>query len=107
VCWAVDWECKDIGETFTNSPATVGLEYVTDDSDTAYKHAYADMASNSFDPACSGVSCVCLFRIWRDVDGGSCSGTPSADDYGADAILYEFDVHIKYDTIGSQSETSK
>jgi len=104
VCWRMDWECKDIGETFTNTPATVSMAYVVDDADTAYLHAYADAAGNSFDPLCSGVSCICMFRLWRDVsgDGGTCS-----DDYAADAILYEFDIHYQSDSVGSYLEASK
>lgn len=105
VCWAVDWECKDIGETFSNSPATVDMEYVVDDDDTAYRHAYADAGADAFDPGCSGVSCICKFRIWRDVDGGSCAAL--GDDYAADAILYEFDIHYLSDTMGSRLELSK
>jgi len=104
VCWAIDWECKDVGETFAGS-ATLPMVYVTDDADTAELHAYAETAS--FDPLCAGLSCICKFRIWRDIDGGSCSGTPADDDYGADAILYEFDIHYQMDQPGSVGEATK
>lgn len=103
VCWRVDWECKDIGETFTNSPATLSLAYLVDDADTAFLHAYAEY-DGGFDPDSDNVSAICKFRIWRDVSG---DGASCADDYAADAILYEFDLHYQSDTLGSSQEGVK
>ena len=102
VCWRVDYDCKDIGETFTGSlGTTLSLGYVIDDADTANLHA---LAGYDFDPAFDSVSGICIFRVWRDVsgDGGTC-----ADDYAADAILYEFDLHVKSDRTGSRNLYTK
>jgi hypothetical protein len=97
VVFKIDYECADIGETFTNSlGTTLTLTYEIDDSDTAFKHAYAD--TTLFNPGFSGVSGMCLMRLWRDV---------SEDDYAADAIVYELDVHFISDTVGSTNELSK
>ena len=103
VCWRVDFECADIGETFTNSlGTTISLEYEIDDGDTAFLHAFAEKTMG--DPAFSIVSGMCIMRLWRDVsgDGGTC-----ADDYAADAILYEFDIHYQMDQPGSITDMLK
>ena len=103
VCWRVDYECKDIGETFANSlGTTISLTYEVDDADTAYLHAIADLTMG--DPGFSGVSGMCIMRLWRDVSG---DGASCADDYAADAILYEFDIHYQFDQPGSVSEWLK
>jgi hypothetical protein len=97
VVWKVDYECTDIGETFNNAlGTTLTLTYETDDGDTAYLHAYAD--ATLADPGFSGVSGICVLRLWRDV---------SEDDYAADAIVYEFDIHYQMDAPGSYAETGK
>jgi len=103
VCWRISYECADIGETFGNTlGTTLSMTYEVDDSDTAYKHAYAKV--EMADPGFSGVSGMCMARIWRDVSG---DGAGCDDDYAADAILYEFDIHYLSDTVGSELETSK
>ncbi len=96
VVFKVDYDCKDIGETFTGAlGATITLTYEVDDADTQYLHAYADA---SLTPAFNGVSGICIMRLWRDV---------SEDDYAADAIVYELDLHYQVDQPGSRQETTK
>ncbi len=103
VCWRVDYECGDIGETYANSlGTTISLTYEVDDADTAYLQALASLTMG--DPAFSAPSGMCIMRLWRDVSG---DGASCADDYAADAILYEFDIHYQMDQPGSISEMLK
>jgi hypothetical protein len=98
VSFKLDYDCKDIGETFTGAlGTTASFTYVIDDGDTDGLHAHAEV-TGGFDPGFSGLSGICIFRIWRDV---------SDDDYAADAELFEFDVHIQMNKPGSQQETVK
>lgn len=102
VCWSIDYDCKDIGETFNGAilPTTLTMTYAVDDDDTAFKHAIAEV---SFDPAFNGVSGICQIELFRDISGsGGC-----LDDYLADAVLYEFDIHYQADVGGSVSESQK
>ena len=69
---------------------------VIDDADTAFLNAYAQVTIT--DPGFSGTSGMCLTRLWRDVSG---------DDYAADAIVYEFDIHYQRDQPGSRTEFTK
>lgn len=103
VCFRIDYECADIDEIFTNAlGTTLSFAYTVDDGDTAYHHSIAGATLSN--PGFSGVSGMCVIRLWRDVsgDGGTC-----ADDYGADAAVYEFDFHYQTDQPGSVGETSK
>ncbi len=94
VVFKMDYDCKDIGETFTGAlGTTLTMTYIIDDADTASLHALTGHAG--FDPGFSGVSGMCIVRIWRDV---------SEDDYAADAELYEFDVHYQFAQPGSRTE---
>lgn len=102
VCFRVDYDCKDIAETFTNAlGTTISAAYEVDDSDTAWKHAYMDA---SFDPAFTGVSGICIMRLWRDVSG---DGASCLDTYEVDVKLYEFDIHYQMDQPGSVGEVTK
>lgn len=97
VVFKLDYDCKDIGETFTGSlGATLTFAYITDDADTADLHARAGHVG--FDPAFVGVSGMCMMRLWRDV---------SEDDYAADVVVHEFDVHYQLDQPGSRAEAVK
>ena len=97
VLFRLSYECADRGEVFTNSlGTTIDFVYFIDDDDTAYKHAIA--AVTLTDPGFSGTSGMCIARLWRDVSG---------DDYAADAIVYEFDVHYQRDQPGSGTQRTK
>lgn len=97
VAWKISYECADMGETFTNSlGTTLALAESVSDSDTAYKQALAQGTMS--DPDFSSTSGMCMIRFWRDV---------SEDDYAADAILYEFDLHYQSDQRGSETQTTK
>lgn len=98
VVWKLSYECADMGEVYTNSlGTTVTMTYVVDDEDTAFLNAYA--STTMVNPKFSKTSGMCIMRLWRDVS--------DPDDYGADAILYEFDVHYQMDIPGSIGELLK
>jgi len=93
VLFRLSYECADRGETFGNSlSTTIDLAYFIDDDDTAFKQAIAEVTLT--DPGFSGISGMCITRLWRDVSG---------DDYAADAIVYEFGVHYQTDQPGSRT----
>ena len=46
------------------------------------------------------MSCICSFVIQRDHDA-------AADDYAADAKMWEFDLHYQLDSLGSIEEYLK
>lgn len=100
VVWKIDYDWKNVGETYTGSLGTTlalsDTEGFTND-DTAHKHSIyaADITD-----ATKTVSSIMLIRLYRDHDD-------AGDTYGADVKLYQFDIHYMIDQPGSYGEYTK
>jgi len=97
VNWGFEYTWADQEGTFGASTTL----YISDAADgVAKKHQYASFGE-IISPV-TGLSSCMAFRIFRDATGAG--GT---DDYGSDAFLLEFDIHIVTDTSGSSQELVK
>lgn len=82
VTWCLDYSCANIGDTF---PSKSTLCINDEASGTSFDHQMTSMMNltNSLT-----ASSQCMTRIYRN-------GTGSADTYGSEAFLIEFDVHYQ------------
>ena len=102
VLWQLDYEWKNVGETFDgdypNQLQVTETASGTPDTDTAWKHLISPFGP--VEMADLRISCMMLWRLSR-------IGGDAADTYGADARLLEFDVHFQADNLGSLQEFIK
>ena len=101
VAWQIEYQIAGVNAVFPGS-WTSEIVYNTvagtPDTDTVDKHLISSFTD--IDMTGELLSTVILFRISR-------IGGDSGDTYGADARLYEFDVHYQIDGVGSALEFIK
>ena len=100
VHWGLEYTFADIGGLFPTTTIinTVSGDVVpVEDPKVAYRH-YMSEFSTTIPGTGKSLSSMLLCRLFRDV---------ANDDYGADAIALEFDIHYEIDAWGSPEEYSK
>jgi hypothetical protein len=95
VKWILDYDCANINGTY-NTITTVSSTQAA--GGTAHKQNI--VALPTIDMTGKTISATCLFHLYRNP-------ADTADTYGADAELYEFDIHYEIDALGSRAETAK
>ena len=97
VVWGLEYSWGEIGETFGASNTI----YSTDDWVTApvqYQHNLSEFADIS--GAGKTLSSMLMCRLFRNVASGD-------DDFAHDAFLFEFDLHVQMNSLGSRQEYVK
>jgi len=98
VCWSLEYSWANI-KAGENSDYTFGApSTITGTGSTngvAWEHLMTELEEIDIDFT---LSSMLMCRLYRDV---------SEDDYGADAALLEFDIHVQFDAIGSREEYRK
>jgi hypothetical protein len=95
VVWEFAYSISDIGGTFGAYSDWAAATDKVPDSDTAHKHALA--AFPAIDMSAFKESTCIAWKVRRNPDA-------TADDYGADARLWEFDIHYQVAKFGTVNE---
>ena len=101
VYWQLQYRWAKIGEVMDASWTTIGASTVstgTPDGDTANEHLITPLPT--IDGTGAGISDMLICQLSRVHDN-------VADTYGADARLFEFDIHYQIDQPGSEQEFTK
>jgi hypothetical protein len=98
VVWQFRYRIASVGDTLTDwSDWADGTDEVGP-TDVAYTHSLASFPD--LDMTGFGISCMILWQLQRDP-------LAAGDTYGADAALWEFDIHYQQDQPGSRREFLK
>jgi len=101
VMWQLDYKWAKIGEVIDASFTTLSTTSAvagTPDTNAAGKHLISSFGDIS--GAGAQLSDILVMKLSR-------IGGNAADTYGADAIMFEFDIHFESDISGSQNEYSR
>lgn len=98
VVWQLEYRFADIGDAVGDfgTPVTAQDGYVDYTSGTIHQVTVFD----EIDMSGYGIGCLMQFKLSR-------LGGDGDDDYNADALMFEFDLHIPIDSPGSKSEWTK
>lgn len=97
VRWGLEYSWAAIGTVF---PSSTTIYVNADTPESAKQHTLSSFADIDV-PASVGLSSMIVCRLFRN-------GSAAADTYdGQDALFLEFDFHIKKDSLGSTSESTK
>lgn len=105
VSWGLEYSFARIGDSFGNTTIIYGNTSVPNDSSlVADKHYLTNLPEIATeDDITYAVSSMLVGRLFRNTAGAG----ESEDDYGAAVRLFEFDIHIEIDTVGSREEYTK
>ena len=101
VVWQLEYEIVPIAGTFAGSYTAISSSTPispTPDNDTAGEHLITKLGDVSMTN--QTLSCMIAMKLSR-------LGGDAADTYGADARLFEFDIHYQVDTFGSEAVGDK
>lgn len=98
VNWQLDYRWAKIGEVMDGSWTTLSSETPSvSDGDTQYQHAITELGDIS--DSSGDISDMLVMKLTRVA--------ASANEYGTDAALLEFDIHYEVDNVGSDKEFIK
>ena len=102
VSWGLEYAWVDIGDVYGDTTFIYGNAHDPADAVlVANKHYLTDLTTIS--GAGMTLSSMLVCRLFRNATAAG----SSADEYGADAGLLEFDLHFQSDALGSREETVK